>query len=733
MKKAELQKMKALTATPKMMRLAAEDVPKKVIEKDYWGYDRVREKAEYRLFMRCQVQNGILKVTFFLPETMRMGGRLPAYELYIHKETTDFITYDRCNAKWLDAKLDRINWPRQGADAPNRWIAPKDNALLKSYLGTERAGYMGILDYQYSIRREQLKARHKRKTDPWDQDLAQTPALPKDWEHWVDKVGIPENYIFYKYVRGGARTGWCTYCGKEVPISRPHHNKTGRCRCCRHEITFKAAGRMPGLLSIPESFVYLPQRCRDGFMLREFQVRRCYRKDNYRQPEIKIWEKRRAIFDGSAKPLRAYYWGDYKHYEDRWIKTEVCNPNWSGDEAGRCYGRTLPSLAAKELRYTGLPEIIRKFGRLDPEKYLAVHHVLPIVEQFAKAGLYRLVRECLRNYWDFYSFAEDSTAGSLTKRLGIDTQELKRLRENQGGLAYLNWLRFEKSTGKLLDEQMIRWLCEEKIDKDDLEFILDRMSIQQAVNYIQRQMQENQMSSRTVLTTWKDYLSMAARLKMDTSDAIIYRVRKLRQRHDELVEQLRVQELALEAERIMEQCPHLKDIFTELKDVYSYGNDRFSVVVPANVEQIMQEGRDLHHCVGSSDRYFERMERRESYILFLRRTAEPEKAYYTLEVEPDGTVRQKRTLYNRQDMDIGEVRAFLKEWQKAIAEQITAKERSLAQASRELRIEEFTKMQQDGIKVNIGELQGQLLADVLRADLMENQENAAPAELPAAA
>lgn len=35
----------------------------------------------------------------------------------------------------------------------------------------------------------------------------------------------------------------------------------------------------------------------------------------------------------------------------------------------------------------------------------------------------------------------------------------------------------------------------------------------------------------------------------------------------------------------------------------------------------------LHHCVGndgSGERYYERMERRESFILFLRRTDEPE-------------------------------------------------------------------------------------------------------------
>ena len=72
------------------------------------------------------------------------------------------------------------------------------------------------------------------------------------------------------------------------------------------------------------------------------------------------------------------------------------------------------------------------------------------------------------------------------------------------------------------------------------------------------------------------------------------------------------------------------------------------------------DSRKLCHCIANSDVYWERMERRESYLLFLRKTAEPDTPYYTVEAEPGGTVRQVRTQYNRQFVDIGEVRAFLK-------------------------------------------------------------------------
>lgn len=736
MRKDELRKLRTLTATPQMMRLAAEDIPKKTVQKTYWGTEYVREMTEYGLLLRCQVLKGILEVSFFLPDAMRLGGRLPAYELYINKETADFITYDRGHDRWLTAKLDRIDWPRAIYSSRKHWIDPEGYASIKRYLGTEKGGYEGILDYQLSVRKKQLKARHKRETDPWDKDLAQTPALPKDWDRWADKVGIRDNYIFYKYVRSGAKTGWCSFCGREVPILRPRHNKQGRCRRCRHEVTFKAAGRLPGQLFTSEYDMYLLQRCADGLMIRQFRGRRQYKKAEWKAPKVHCQEIRRAIFSTEARPLRAYYWGDYKHSEFRWIEAEPCSPNWRGNNTGRCYGKTLPSLAARELRCTGLPEMIRAEIPVDPEKYLAVLDVAPMLEQLVKAKLYGLVKDCLKHPYFLREKLSKPAAGSLAKRLGIDGQELGRLRKTQGGFSWLKWLRVEKSSGKMLPDQTIRWLCQEEIEPDGLQFILDRMSVQQTVNYVRRQMRETGVNSWQVLTTWKDYLSMAARLKMDTGDAIIYRVRRLRRRHDELVEQMRTQELSIEASEILERFPHLEEIFTETQTLYAYQGKEYSVVVPTQVEQILREGRELHHCVGSSGRYWERIERRESYILFLRRTAEPEKAYYTLEAEPDGTVRQKRTMYDRQAGDIGAVTAFLQEWQKEVAKRLTEKERQLAAASRSRRAEELLQLQKDGVLIRTGDLRGKLLADVLMSDLMENPENeqeAAQAEMPAAA
>ena len=157
------------------------------------------------------------------------------------------------------------------------------------------------------------------------------------------------------------------------------------------------------------------------------------------------------------------------------------------------------------------------------------------------------------------------------------------------------------------------------------------------------------------------------------------------------------------------------------------------MVSPRYIEDVLQEGENLHHCVGSSDRYWERIERKESYVLFLRRSSNIGKAYYTLEIEPDGTVRQKRTMYDRQEADIEDARRFLKKWQKEVSKRISGEEKQLARISRSLREQEFAEMREKRVTINTGDLRGELLVDVLLADLMDNSVESEAADIQEAA
>ena len=375
----------------------------------------------------------------------------------------------------------------------------------------------------------------------------------------------------------------------------------------------------------------------------------------------------------------------------------------------------------KELKTTGLPHIIRAGIKDDPEIYLVMCRKYPEIEKMIKAGLFQLKKDYL--YCKRYYYNDDlkivDKESSLTKMLGIDSQELKRLRSSNGGVHMLKWLQYEKITGKEIPDHIISWFCEENIQPKDLMFIQHKMSMIAICNYVRRQMSENRMKSKEVLNTWSDYLSMAKRLGIDTDDEIIFRARKLRKRHDELVKRCHDKDLAIRAGEILEKYPHVEEVFSSIKEKYEFSDEDYTVVVPSCIEDMLHEGNNLHHCVADSERYFDRINRQEAYILFLRKTSAPNKSFYTLEIEPSGTIRQKRTFYDRQEKDIEAATPFLLKWQNEVSKRLTEADRALAKQSVVLRNQEFAQLQKDNVIIHTGVLAGEKLVDVLVKDLME--------------
>lgn len=127
MKKSSLLKMKNLPATEEMLAVAREDVPVKVGS----GWNTFY-RCRYSGFVRSAVEGGILKVTLYDPDAMRLGGTLPVYEIFMEKEKQQFLTYDRTRNEWRTAKIDYLEWQAKGSN--NVWISAVDDAQIRQYL-----------------------------------------------------------------------------------------------------------------------------------------------------------------------------------------------------------------------------------------------------------------------------------------------------------------------------------------------------------------------------------------------------------------------------------------------------------------------------------------------------------------------------------------------------------------------------------------------------------------------
>ena len=604
-----------------------------------------------------------------------------------------------------------------------------DTALIQKYLESEYDdAFYALYVYQREQRHRRLGMKYEKILTSWDQCMDRLPEVPKDWLRWQKKVGLTQNFIFYHYSRRKDQTGYCSWCESEVPISHPHHNAVGHCPKCRHQIQYKALGRAKSIKTKKET-AYLLQTCGNNvFVLREFQLQMLIVSSSYKKPVYSFFERRRILYDEKLNTEEYYFGRHHWTKENRWIQGKLQVPLYPGYggymtyekyNMGNIYGKSLYGIKNRTFRKTGFHEYAKVKRFLDPVSFFEMVRERPYLERLIKAGLYHLAEDIIDNKAQIY--CKDS--GNLGKALGIDRFRLKRLRTNNGGEIFLQWLLLEKTQNKLICDDVISWMCLEKLKPADLMFIMDRMAPLQIKNYLEKQAAESGESVKNLIKTWKDYLNMAIRVGVNVQDSVIYRARKLMQRHNEMIKEIEAKDLILRAGELEKKYPGLNRICRDLKK-YEYADKEYRIVVPEKVDDILYEAKLMHHCINNTETYYERMSQQESYILFLRTAEQPTEAYYTLEVEPDGTIRQTRTFYNQQNEDIELARDFLVKWQKQLKKKLAKEDYKLAVKSQSLRKKEIDELRSKGVRVNGVGYCNKLLAEILEEDLMEagNQE-----------
>jgi hypothetical protein len=348
--------------------------------------------------------------------------------------------------------------------------------------------------------------------------------------------------------------------------------------------------------------------------------------------------------------------------------------------------------------------------------YLNIERGNPAVEMLARIGMFRLAEELIRARYDKTLLAQDET--ELTKLLKIDRPRLKRLQEMNGCIESLRWMQMEKHEDTIWPDDMIERFGNKGIEMSDLGYLPHPVDYLKAYRYISKQMGLIGETIIQTLTTWRDYIYMAEQLKMDTRNQQIQRPKNVKEAHDRLVRMEKEGTARKEAKAIEKKWPKVSGQLKKLAR-FEFAKGDYCIVAPKSVYDIVMEGEVLSHCVHRCDYYFERITNDESYLFFLRHSKDPDMPWYTLEVEPSGNIRQKRTTGDNQNPDFQDAIGFLKEWQQYFKKQLTEQEKELGKKSDELRRANYKKLRDEGKTVWHGKLAGQLLAEVLEKDFME--------------
>lgn len=727
MRKEELKKLKRINATDLMMKLAKNNVLENPLEYSKNGHSKARKNTRYDMFIRCQTRGKILMVCLFFPKDMAAGQREPTYEIYLNRESNEFLTRIYVKGqkeKWSTAKMENLGqvWSETAInewyyfsrkDVDSRiWQSAEGKNTIQQFLDTKKRGWQGIMEWQDEARIEQIRKKEERQQKPWDEDMALVPEILPGFQRWATHDAAKENFIFYDYSKAGAKTGYCSYCEKQVPIEKPLHNKETTCKCCKRKVKMKASGKIQ-TLSTDNYYVHCIQAIKGGFVIREFRIYTYYRDRTPDNPHVCMFEEDRWMSFDTGRNIH-YVWGYYKNKKLRWIPSERGYISGYGHYKALLYTRNLSSLKKTVFKESAIDLWGSKLPCSTAE-YLYEEKGNPAIEKLARIKMFSLAKEFISARYESTLLNESAT--ELAKMLKIDNARLKRLRTMKGNICCLKWLQYEKLANTIWPDEMIKDFGRNEMLSSSFGFLSAPLHYVKIWNYMKKQSALSGDTLRQVLTTWRDYVNMAEKAKWNTKTEQIVYPKNLDEAHGKVILYLKGTDMKKQAEQLEKKWPKVNDILPGIQK-FEYTSGDYSIIVPREILDIVKEGTALNHCVHTCDYYFDRIQKNETYLFFLRKANAPDTPWYTLEVEPSGNIRQKRTTGDNQNEDFKKAIPFLKEWQQVFQSRLTEEEKKLGILADKARIREYQKLRKDGNIVWHGKLAGKLLVDVLEEDFM---------------
>ena len=684
----------------------------------------MKSKDATYYYARAQCLGKIVKIALFKHTWLKRGVKSPECEVFINRDGKEWISRI-LNEKgeetiWSEAMI--WNLPIDMSYWNETWVTKDTAETVKSFDRTRQyiKGHClsAVYSWQLKIREEHIQEQEKKETSAWDEEMKLVPETPKGLGEWMHKECNDIFFLIYDY-KPGQKMAFCSRCLRLVKVDGLKNERPGECPKCHASAVCKPSGRMQ---TQGTGWYYgrVIQKIKGGIIERTFSQHELYRNRDYHRPGVWQDEEERIIIPEDGKPRR-YYWGRYKNKEMRWRLDKDWKPKHYRTYGDRHRAKIYPP-TMREAKKSGILKktsyALWKDPPLTLAEYLIVEKGNPAVEMLSKIGLFDLAEDIMETRYDKDLLKEDET--ELAKMLKIDNMRLKRLiAMKEVGLKTLKWMQREKAQDVIWPDEMIEGFAKEGLEPKSLAFLPHMvMSEVQVWNYLKKQATMMGESIYQTRSTWDDYLSMAGSMKMDVRNTRILKPKDLKYAHDELVMLKNTKNMEQEAKKIEKKWPKVRGQLAKLQK-FEYQDEKYCVIAPKSILDIVREGRVLQHCVHTCDYYFQRITNDESYLFFLRRMDHPDMPWYTMEVEPSGNIRQKRTTGDRQNKDFEAAVGFLKKWQQYFRKKLTKKEKELGIVADRLRKKNYKELREQAKRVWHGPLAGQLLADVLEADFME--------------
>lgn len=647
MKRRDLLDLEDIGITDEIRSLAYEDCGEEKMRKWYYG-EEIYTAYRIHSYMTAKEMKGIMKLEIYRGKDIRKHDEEPKYIIFLSAKENKYDTYIPREKKWSRAKLGNLRLRDSDyRDTYSRmiWISDEDEDEVRRYLNETGDAVSAVGTWQ-------TNAMHRKEIQQIDRVMDQITETPADFGQWVREEAFwKQQYIFYSAQEGKA---YCTACKQTIKTKmRSAHNKYITCPACGRKVMGKSWKKQKSLRD--DQTTALIQRIPEGIIVRIFFCQKHHKIEDDWKEKVYISETDRQLYSLNMNLMRDYEYANFKQTGKlRWCRSRYAYQMvravvYPGNVREALEGTKIADAEIETMlkREKGEKVEIRKLLNLgDATKYLI------------RIGLTKLAIEDIQIVRTRI-YREGRTAQEV---LGINGDRINRLKQLNGGEITLGWLQYEQETGIKIPQRTLERLEDKGISERDLDAALRcGVTPERALNYIEKQTR----TQSDTLTEWRDYLKMAKEEHLDVYDDIVRMPKELHRRHNELVE---LRNKKADEKKLKGYRKYDRQIRKRLEEVkmYLWEDKNYMIVPAAKCEELMREGRALHHCVGASDTYMKRMAAGTSWILFLRRKEDPEEPYYTIEIDvKDDEILQWYSEYDRKP-DRGKIEKVMKKFKESV-------------------------------------------------------------------
>lgn len=502
--------------------------------------------------------------------------------------------------------------------------------------------------------------------------------IPAEWEEDVKRR--IQNYLFYYSHQKGCRTGHCSRCGAEMEAfkkdtSRWHdfynarHNDDGLCPVCEKPVQFKAIGKLRNIsrLNHVARMLFIDVISPEKVWLRGYYIRIKYF-SFYEPPELQFNEEVRYELTPGKAVMAACTYSNLLGYRP-WKKRNSIGEPWPLTNFGSFIPYDIGDMTPLEntfLRYIPVEEFFDEEYTIKTRGYYSGYYPITTnripwgrilsyaakytfaLEMALKNGMFNFCKDliCLNN-----KHAKHINWNAKEPRQflrGVRREDFKAIMRcrNRGGdllniMDFYKYLKLPVETAKKYSDAFsYEDIKNTAVAIGDSEVEIMKYLLKQGYH-------------RNGTAVLRDYRDAALALGRDLSVPSIRWPKDLTEAHDEYTMVAR----ALHTEI---KWASYREAYSEYRHLYEFVEDEYMAVVPERLADIKLEGELQHHCVAG---YIDRHAEGKTIIIFIRRTMLPAIPLYTVEISPDGKLRQIQGYHNyTENKPTPEADEFVQRW-----------------------------------------------------------------------